>query len=97
LILSIKDSKALPVKTMTPAINQAIIQENTLLDKFRNLTIEQRQTILDFVEFIDSKNHQLLEKQEVSAYDELQEFLGCVDGGDGNLATNKKYLEGFGK
>jgi hypothetical protein len=45
----------------------------------------------------DSKNHKLQESQEVSAYDELQEFLGCVDGGDGDLATNKKYLEGFGK
>lgn len=82
---------------MTQAINNSIIQENILLDKFRNLTIEQQQTILDFVDFIDSKKPKLQENQEISAYDELQEFLGCVDGGDGDLSTNKKYLQGFGK
>lgn len=84
---------------MTQAINKAIIQENTLLDKFRNLTIEQQQTIIEFVEFMDSKKSkpQSTENHEISAYDELQEFIGCVDGGNGDLATNKKYLEGFGK
>lgn len=82
---------------MTQTISKPIIQEEILLDKFRNLTIEQQQTILDFVEFMDSKKPKLPENQEISAYDELQEFLGCVDGGDGDLATNKQYLEGFGK
>jgi hypothetical protein len=75
---------------MTQIISKPIIQEEILLDKFRNLTTEQQQTILDFVEFMDSKKPKLLENQEVSAYDELQEFLGCVDGGNGDLATNKK-------
>jgi hypothetical protein len=75
---------------MTQTISKPIIQEEILLDKFRNLTTEQQQTILDFVEFMDSKKPKLLENQEVSAYDELQEFLGCVDGGNGDLATNKK-------
>lgn len=82
---------------MIQGIDQDIIQEKKLLDKFRNLTIEQQQTIVDFVEFIDSKNHKSQESQEISAYDELQEFIGCVDGGNGDLATNKKYLQGFGK
>ncbi|WP_017294804.1 hypothetical protein [Geminocystis herdmanii] len=80
-------------------MTQAIIQENILLDKFRNLTIEQQQTIIEFVEFMDSKKSkpQSTENHEFSAYDQLQEFIGCVDGGNGDLATNKKYLEGFGK
>lgn len=82
---------------MTQAIDQSIIQEDTLLNTFRNLTIEQQQTILDFVEFMDSKQAKLQEKQQISAYDELQEFIGCVDDGDGDLATNKEYLAGFGK
>jgi hypothetical protein len=82
---------------MTQAINQSVSKENILLDKFRNLTPEQQQTILDFVEFMDSKKTKLPEERETSAYDELQDFLGCVDGGDGDLATNKKYLESFGK
>jgi hypothetical protein len=82
---------------MTQAINKPLIQEEILLDKFRNLTTEEQQTILDFVEFMNSKKQKLSENQEISAYDQLQEFIGCVDGGDGDLATNKKYLAGFGK
>jgi hypothetical protein len=80
---------------MTQGIN--IIQENTLLDKFRNLTIEQQQTILDFVEFMDSKKPKSQENQEVSAYDLAKEWVGCVESGIGDLSTNKKYLQGFGK
>ena len=40
---------------MSQAIDKPIIQENTLLDKFRNLTNEQQQTILDFMEFMHSE------------------------------------------
>jgi hypothetical protein len=84
---------------MTQAINEPIIQENTLLDKFRNLTTEQQQTILDFVEFMDSKKHKSQEnqEQEVSAYDLAKEWAGSVESGIGDLSTNKKYLQGFGK
>lgn len=82
---------------MTQGINKPIIQENTLLDKFRNLTIEQQQTILDFVEFMDSKKPKSQENQEVSAYDLAKEWVGCVESGIGDLSTNKKYLQGFGK
>ncbi len=84
---------------MTQAINKPIIQENALLDKFRNLTTEQQQTILDFVEFMDSKKHKLPENQaqEISAYDLAKEWAGSVESGIGDLSTNKKYLQGFGK
>lgn len=82
---------------MTQAINNPIIQENILLDKFRNLTIEQQQTILDFVEFMDSKKSKLPENQDISAYDLAKEWAGCVESGIGDLSTNKKYLQGFGK
>ncbi|MBD2130967.1 hypothetical protein H6F47_00390 [Sphaerospermopsis sp. FACHB-1094] len=82
---------------MTQAIDQHIIQENILLDKFRNLTIEEQQTILDFVEFMYRKKNRLPENQEVSAYDLAKEWAGSVDSGIGDLSTNKKYLQGFGK
>lgn len=82
---------------MTQGIDRAISQENILLDKFRNLNLEQQQTILDFVEFMDKKSTKSSETKELSAYEELQEFIGCVSGGEGDLATNKKYLEDFGK
>jgi hypothetical protein len=82
---------------MTQAIDKPIIQENILLDKFRNLTIEQQQTILDFVEFMESKTPKLQENQEVSAYDLAKDLAGSVESGIGDLSTNKKYLQGFGK
>jgi hypothetical protein len=82
---------------MTQAIDQHIIQENILLDKFRNLTSEQQQTILDFVEFMYRKKTKLPENKEVSAYDLAKEWAGSVDSGIGDLSTNKKYLQGFGK
>lgn len=82
---------------MIQGIEQDILQEKNLLDKFRNLTIEQQQTILDFVEFIDSKNHKSQESEEVSAYDLAKEWAGSVESGIGDLSTNKKYLQGFGK
>lgn len=82
---------------MSQAIDNPIIQENTLLEKFRNLTIEQQQTILDFVEFMHSKKLKSPDNQEVSAYDLAKEWAGSVESGIGDLSTNKRYLQGFGK
>lgn len=81
---------------MTQAADQKLIQENTLLDKFRNLTSEQQQTILDFMEFMESKNPKS-PVREVSAYDLAKEWAGSVESGIGDLSTNKKYLQGFVK
>ncbi len=82
---------------MTQAINKPLIQEEILLDKFRNLTTEEQQTILDFVEFMNSKKQKLSENKEISAYDLAKEWAGSVESGIGDLSTNKKYLQGFGK
>lgn len=87
---------------MTQAINKPLVEEKTLLDQFRNLTIEQQQTILDFMEFMTNKNPKLQEVQlsenpKVSAYDLAKQLAGCVESGIGDLSTNKKYLQGFGK
>ena len=68
---------------MTQAIDKHIIQENILLDKFRNLTSEQQQTILDFVEFMYRKKTRLPEDKEVSAYDLAKEWAGSVESGIG--------------
>jgi hypothetical protein len=81
---------------MTQAIDKKNSPEHILLDKFRNLTNEQQQTILDFVEFMESKNPKSPQK-EVSAYDLAKEWAGSVESGIGDLSTNKKYLQGFGK
>ncbi len=35
--------------------------------------------------------------EEPSAYDILKDDLGCIDSGVGDLSTNPKHMEGFGK
>ncbi len=81
---------------MTQAAAQKLIRENTLLDKFRNLTSEQQQTILDVMGFMESKNPKS-PVQEVSADDLAKEWAGSVESGIGDLFTNKKYLQRLGK
>ena len=34
---------------------------------------------------------------ELSAYDLMKDDLGCVDSGLGDLSTNPKYLDGYGR
>ena len=36
-------------------------------------------------------------EEEPSVYDLVKEDLGCVDSGLGDLSTNPKHLEGFGR
>lgn len=81
---------------MVQAVQQILIPEDILLEKFRNLTLDQQKTLIDFLEFMGDKNSAVANSPKTSAYDELSEFIGCVDGGPGDLATNEKYLEGLG-
>jgi hypothetical protein len=34
-----------------------------------------------------------VEQEPISAYEAAKEFAGCVDGGSGDLATNKKLFK----
>lgn len=36
-------------------------------------------------------------EEEPSAYDLMKDGFGCVDSGIGDLATNPKHMEGFGR
>jgi len=36
-------------------------------------------------------------EEEPSAYDLMRDGFGCVDSGIGDLSTNPKYMEGFGR
>lgn len=70
------------------------------VEKMQLLPPEKQQEVLDFIEFLQNKLSQQSpnqEKQEpISFLTVAQNFAGCVDGGSGDLATNKKYLEGLG-
>ncbi|MEH2214655.1 DUF2281 domain-containing protein [Nostoc sp.] len=76
----------------------SIIQ--TATEKMRSLPPEKQQEVLDFIEFLQSqlaqKNTNIEQIEPISFLEVAQQFAGCVDGGPGDLATNKQYLEGLG-
>ncbi|MCM0592956.1 MAG: DUF2281 domain-containing protein [Gloeotrichia echinulata DEX184] len=80
---------------------QAIDRKQTILELIDNLTPEQQNDVLDFIEFLQFKVQKQELKQEekapISAYEAAKDFAGCVDFGPGDLATNKEYLKGMGK
>jgi Protein of unknown function (DUF2281) len=72
----------------------------TVNEKMRLLPPEKQQEVLDFIEFLQSKlvqqNTNIEQIEPISFLAAAQQFVGCVDGGPGDLATNKQYLEGLG-
>ncbi len=83
-------------------MTQATDQNTTILDKFHRLTPEQQQEIIDFIDFLLAKTKEKewvewVESDEtsISALEAAEDIVGCVDWGPGDLASNKKYLEGL--
>ncbi|MGA9379024.1 MAG: hypothetical protein WBV73_09670 [Phormidium sp.] len=67
-------------------------------DEFENLSTNQQQEVIDFIQFSQYKfQKDAPETRPISAYEAAQQWAGCVDSGLGDLFTNKAYLEGFGK
>lgn len=74
--------------------------EQTVLEKLRTLPTSKQQKVLDFVELMQKEaEHEEIsssKKTEVSFLEAAREFIGCVEG-PGDLSTNPKYMEGYGK
>jgi hypothetical protein len=81
-------------------MTQATDKAQIMLDQIKSLTPQQQQEVLDFIEFLQFKarKHEIEDekKKAISAYEAAKEFAGCVDGGPGDLSTNKKYLAEMG-
>lgn len=80
---------------MTPATTHP----QTILEKLQTLTPQQQQEVIDFIEFLQFKAQktEISEKEKpISFYEAAKEYIGCVDGGPGDLASNKDYLLGIG-
>ncbi|MDY6807244.1 MAG: hypothetical protein SXA11_26000 [Cyanobacteriota bacterium] len=81
-------------------MNQISDSEQILLEKFQQLSSQQRQTMTDLLDLLLSQNPWVSNEEEenqVSFYEATKEFAGALDFGPGDLSTNKKYLEGIGK
>lgn len=83
-------------------MTQAIDKEQIIIDEVKKLPPDKLDEVIDFIQFLQYKEKKKQdvehkeEKEPISAYEAAKEFAGCVDGGPGDLATNKKYLEGYG-
>jgi len=64
------------------------------------LSEPEQQLLYDFIQLL-KKNHAVppLASSTVrpSFLDEASEFVGCLEGGAGDLATSKWYMQGFGQ
>ncbi len=65
----------------------------TIVERLNTLTPQQQQEVVQFIEFLQFKAQNIQgNAKPVSFYEVAQEYIGCVDGGPGDLATNKEYL-----
>lgn len=63
-----------------------------IAEKLRRLPADKQQEVLDFVEFLESKPSPEPSKTKKSFAEVASTYIGAVDGGPGDLATNKEYL-----
>ena len=92
----IEDKDSTKIFSMT----QATSYSQSILEKLHTLTPQQQQEVMDFIEFLEFKAQKKAipeEKEQISFYEATQEYIGCVDGGPGDLANNKDYLRAIGR
>ncbi|UBF30512.1 DUF2281 domain-containing protein (plasmid) [Kovacikia minuta CCNUW1] len=68
--------------------------EERAIAALKTLPPDKQQEALDFIEFLQMKLQQPLER-EVSVLEAAGDLIGAVEG-PGDLSTNPKYMEGFG-
>ena len=79
-------------------MTQAAAHSQSILEKLKTLTPQQQQEVMDFIEFLEFKaqKKEIPEEEQISFHEAAKKYIGCVDGGPGDLATNKDYLRGIG-
>ncbi|MBC6474814.1 MAG: DUF2281 domain-containing protein [Hormoscilla sp. GM102CHS1] len=78
---------------------QAVSKEQTISERLQTLTPQQQQSVLDFIEFLQSQNQKIeyptVEDKPISAYEAAKQWVGCVESSIGDLSYNKKYLQEY--
>ncbi|HEY9629418.1 MAG TPA: DUF2281 domain-containing protein [Coleofasciculaceae cyanobacterium] len=73
--------------------------QQQVLEILQTLPSIKQQEVLDFVEFLKSK--QQISRSEferpMSALELAGDLVGSLQGGPSDLSTNQKYMEGFGE
>jgi hypothetical protein len=73
-----------------------------LQQDIQTLSEAERQLLIDFIQIL-KKTHTLNPTTSLSTenrpsfLEAASEFVGCLEGGPSDLATNKSHMAGFGK
>lgn len=73
--------------------------EEAVIQKLRGLPPERQREVLDFVEFLEAKTSLAQDKAQASRVSALElagELVGSVEGGPGDLATNREHMKDYG-
>lgn len=71
-----------------------------VMQKLRELSPERQREVLDFVEFLEAKAPSVSQARtqsgRVSALELAGELVGSVEGGPGDLSTNREHIKDYG-
>ena len=70
-----------------------------LNQEIQELPEEAQDLLIDFIQILKKRYREApVEPGERTSFlEDAAEFAGCLEGGPGDLATNKQYLEELGK
>ena len=74
----------------------AIIVLEQIQKDIENLPEDAQYLLIDFLEIL-KKRYSKTAPTPLTVEDDWSDFIGCLEGGPGDLATNKQYMEGFGE
>jgi hypothetical protein len=79
-----------------------MISLEQIQNDIQTLPPEAQDLLIDFIQILKKRYPEQPSEntdsspESKSFLEDAHEFIGCLEGGPGDLATNKKYLEGFG-
>ena len=79
--------------------------QQQVMEILQTLPSIKQQEVLDFAEFLKSKQKQATNQQPnqqpeqpgVSFLEAAKDYIGCLEGGAPDLSTNKAYMQGYGE
>lgn len=81
----------------------SIISAEQIQKDIDRLPEEAQYLLIDFIQILRKRYPEITTQETakgdrpLSFLEDASEFIGCLEGGSGDLATNKKHLEGLGK
>lgn len=71
--------------------------EQAVLERLRTLPPATQQEVLDFVEFLASRQPQPSCPEETTLLEAASDLIGAAPNLPSDLSTNKSYFQGFGQ